>query len=69
MSEREFDVAVFGATGVTGRGVAGYLAEREREGQLRWVAAARDESKLARVLDEVGASGARTVRADVSDAD
>jgi short subunit dehydrogenase-like uncharacterized protein len=64
-AERDFDVVVFGATGVTGRRVAGYLAEQN----ARWAAAARDAGKLERVLAEEGVEGAETIVADLGDAD
>jgi len=35
VSDRDLDVVVFGATGVTGRSVAAYLAERSAEMSLR----------------------------------
>ena len=44
MSERDLDVVVLGATGITGRRVAGYLAEQRPDGgwQKRvWSLAAR----------------------------
>jgi short subunit dehydrogenase-like uncharacterized protein len=67
VSERDFDVVVFGATGVTGRRVAAYLAERASAGGgLRWAPAARDEAKLARTLAEVGVEAPETIAADVS---
>jgi short subunit dehydrogenase-like uncharacterized protein len=68
MAERDFDVVVFGATGVTGGQVARYLSERSADGGRTWAAAARDASKLERVLGEVGVSGAATITADLSDA-
>ena len=43
-SGREFDVVVFGATGVTGRQVAAYLTGTD----ARWAAAGRDPAKLER---------------------
>ncbi len=67
MPERDLDVVVFGAGGVTGRRVAAYLAERAGEGPLRWAAAARDASKAARVLAEVGVSAPEMIAADVGD--
>jgi short subunit dehydrogenase-like uncharacterized protein len=67
MSARDFDVVVFGATGVTGRRVAAYLAERAAAGDLRWAAAARDERKLATVLAEDDVSAPETIAADVGD--
>ncbi len=55
MSEREFDIVVFGAGGVTGRRVAAYLAERSAETELRWAAAGRDRERLRAMLARVGA--------------
>jgi short subunit dehydrogenase-like uncharacterized protein len=68
MSDKDLDVVVFGATGVTGRQVAAYLAERAQETGIRWAPAARDASKLANVLGEVGVSVPETIAADVGDA-
>jgi short subunit dehydrogenase-like uncharacterized protein len=67
MGERDLDVVVFGATGVTGRRVAAYLAERAAETGARWAAAGRDAAKLERVLDEVGIAAPETIVADVDD--
>jgi short subunit dehydrogenase-like uncharacterized protein len=67
MSERDLDVVVFGATGVTGRQVAAYLAERTAGEKLRWAAAARDPAKLERVLGEVGVTAPETIVADLND--
>ena len=67
MSERDLDVVVFGATGVTGRRVAAYLAERAPATGLRWAAAARDTAKLQRLLTEIGVSAPETIAADVGD--
>jgi short subunit dehydrogenase-like uncharacterized protein len=52
--KREFDVIVYGATGYTGRLVAGYLA-RNYGGDLAWAMAGRSAEKLAAVRDEIGA--------------
>jgi short subunit dehydrogenase-like uncharacterized protein len=67
VAERSLDVVVFGATGVTGRRVAAYLAERAPETGAQWAAAARDAAKLDRVLDEVGVSAPERVVADLDD--
>jgi short subunit dehydrogenase-like uncharacterized protein len=67
MAERVLDVVVLGATGVTGRRVAAYLAERALSTDLRWAAAARDLGKLERVLAEVGVGESETIAADVGD--
>ena len=67
MAEHEFDVVVFGATSVTGRNVAAYLAERTAGTDLSWAAAARDPGKLERTMAEVGVSPPATIIADVGD--
>ncbi len=69
MAERDLNVVVFGATGVTGRRVAAYLSERAAESGARWAAAGRDTAKLQRILGEVGVKGAETIAADVGDPD
>lgn len=69
MSDRDLDVVVFGATGVTGRRVAAYLAGRSSEGGLRWAPAARDLQKTARLLGEAGVSAPEAIHADVADRD
>jgi short subunit dehydrogenase-like uncharacterized protein len=67
VAERDLDVVVFGATGVTGRRVAAYLGERAAQTGASWAAAARDVAKLRRVLDEDGVSAPETVVADIED--
>jgi short subunit dehydrogenase-like uncharacterized protein len=67
VSERDLDVVVFGATGITGRQVAAYLAEQTAGNGARWAAAARDPGKLERVLGEVGVKAPETVVADLQD--
>jgi short subunit dehydrogenase-like uncharacterized protein len=67
MAEKDLDVVVFGATGVTGRRVSKYLAERGAETGASWAAAARDADKLRRVMDEDGVEGAETIAADLGD--
>lgn len=67
MSDRDLSVVVFGATGVTGRRVAAYLAERAGETGARWAVAGRDAAKLGRVLGQVGVTAPETIVADVAD--
>jgi len=67
VSGRDLDVVVFGATGVTGRRVAAYLAERSAEMGVRWAAAARDVEKAQRLLEEAGVSPPETIAADIED--
>jgi short subunit dehydrogenase-like uncharacterized protein len=67
VAERDLSVVVFGATGVTGRRVAAYLAERAGELGARWAVAGRDPAKLERVLGEIGVTAPETIVADVGD--
>lgn len=67
MSERDFSVVVFGATGIAGRNVAAYLAERAVETGVRWAVAGRDAGKVERVLAELGVTAPETIVADASD--
>ncbi len=56
VSEREFDVVVFGATGFTGQLVAEYLARHpalQGDRTARWAIAGRNEIKLAALRDRL----------------
>jgi short subunit dehydrogenase-like uncharacterized protein len=66
-SDRDLSVVVFGASGIAGRNVAAYLAERTDETGERWAVAGRDPAKVERVLDEIGVSAPETIVADVAD--
>jgi short subunit dehydrogenase-like uncharacterized protein len=67
VNDRDLDVVVFGAGGVTGRQVAAYLAERATEAEIRWAAAARNVEKARSTLEHVGAGDAEVIAADVED--
>jgi short subunit dehydrogenase-like uncharacterized protein len=67
VGERDLDVVVFGATGITGRNVAAYLAERAPETGAKWAAGARDTAKLERLLGEMGVSAPEMIGADLRD--
>lgn len=67
MAERNLSAVVLGATGVTGRRVAAYLAARAVELGASWAVAGRDPAKLERVLGEIGVEPPETLVADVSD--
>ena len=69
MSDREFDVIVYGATGFTGRLVAEYI-QKEYGDSVRWAMAGRSESKLKEVRDLMGvAKDVALITADSSDLD
>jgi short subunit dehydrogenase-like uncharacterized protein len=67
LGERDLHVVVFGATGVTGRRVAAYLADRAPQTGARWAAAGRDEARLRRVLAQEGVREPETIVADLAD--
>jgi short subunit dehydrogenase-like uncharacterized protein len=67
VADRDLSVVVFGATGVTGRQVAAYLAQRAEEADVRWAAAGRDPAKVERVLGEIGVTAPEIVTADIGD--
>ena len=58
---REFDLVVFGATGLTGRLVVEQLAGVDRllrgpDGARRWAVAGRDRERIVRVLTLISRS-------------
>lgn len=53
MSERRFELVLFGATGFTGRLVAEYLTRKAAGTGLRWAIAGRTREKLERVRAEL----------------
>ncbi|MEM1052676.1 MAG: saccharopine dehydrogenase NADP-binding domain-containing protein [Pseudomonadota bacterium] len=57
MSDTEFDIIVYGATGYTGRLVAEYLDQHygSRSDGPTWAMAGRSQEKLEAVRDEIGA--------------
>lgn len=67
MADKDLSVVVFGASGVTGRRVAVYLAERAGEVGANWAVAGRDTAKLERVLGEIGVAAPEAIPADVGD--
>jgi short subunit dehydrogenase-like uncharacterized protein len=70
MSDREFDVVLYGATGFVGQLTAGYLA-RNAPPETRIALAGRSAEKLERVRTELGAQAQdwSVVVADAGDAD
>jgi short subunit dehydrogenase-like uncharacterized protein len=64
MTERRFDIILFGATGFTGKLVAGYLATKK----LRWAIAGRDRGKLEQLRAQLGAPSLDVIVADALDA-
>ncbi|MEE8603542.1 saccharopine dehydrogenase family protein [Euzebya tangerina] len=68
MSDRPYDLVIYGATGFTGRLVAEHLLTRAPDG-FSWAMAGRSAEKLATVAHEIGAEGIPHVVADSTDPD
>ena len=66
MSERQYEIVLYGASGFTGKLVAEYLAGEHA--QLNWAIAGRNEQKLDQVRRELGVPDLPIVVADSSDA-
>ena len=70
MSESEFDIVVYGATGYTGRLVAEHFVREygNKDGGPKWAMAGRSADKLAAVREEIGAPASTPlIVADASD--
>ncbi len=69
MSERDFDIVLFGASGFTGRLVAEYLLKKYGVNDgLAWAMAGRNQTKLEQVRSELsGGSAIPILVADTSD--
>jgi short subunit dehydrogenase-like uncharacterized protein len=67
MSDRSYDIVVYGATGFVGRLVAQYFAASPTASRLRWAIGGRDKAKLEAVRNGAG-PGAHMLIADARDA-
>lgn len=65
MSDRQYDIVLYGATGFTGRQAAAYFAAHAPPG-LRWAIAGRDPGRLEAVREQV-AGGRDVLVADSAD--
>ncbi|MDV3001128.1 MAG: putative trans-acting enoyl reductase [Chroococcopsis gigantea SAG 12.99] len=54
MSDREYDVILYGASGFVGKQTVRYFQERTRPDEIRWAIAGRNREKLEAVALEVG---------------
>jgi short subunit dehydrogenase-like uncharacterized protein len=58
MTERRYDVVLYGASGFTGRQTVNYFAAPTHPGELRWAIAGRDLAKLEAVRSQLGSADA-----------
>jgi len=59
MQNKEFDLIVYGATSFVGQIMCRYLASEHKEANFTWVMAARSESKLQSLKEELGEDAAQ----------
>ena len=70
MSDREFDIIIYGASGFTGRLVAEYLQSEYAGSGLKWAMAGRNVEKLQSVAGEMNIEGhVAIISANSDDAD
>jgi len=68
MSEKRFDIVIFGATGFTGTLICAYMASLCSSGlAVRWAMAGRSLEKLEAVRDRIGTGNTPLLVADASD--
>jgi len=58
VSQRSFDLVLYGASGFVGRRAAAYLAQGRMRRKLRWAIAGRNASKLTSLREELAADSA-----------
>ncbi|MBC7973097.1 MAG: saccharopine dehydrogenase NADP-binding domain-containing protein, partial [Verrucomicrobia bacterium] len=54
MSDRAYDIVLYGASGFVGKQTVQYFATHTSHAQVRWALAGRNRQKLEAVRDEVG---------------
>ncbi|NQX93922.1 MAG: saccharopine dehydrogenase NADP-binding domain-containing protein [Erythrobacter sp.] len=67
MTDKTFDVIVYGATSFVGQIITRYMKDQFADGSIKWAIAGRSEAKLKQVSDEVGLDGVPMFVADASD--
>lgn len=67
MTEKTFDIILYGATSFVGQIVTRYMNEQFRKGTLKWAIAGRSRSKLEKLRGDIGLAGIELLVADASD--
>ncbi len=67
MSQRSYDVILWGASGFTGKLVAEYLVNNYQDKDLSWAMAGRNKEKLASIQTQIGAKDIPIIIADSHD--
>ncbi|GGB76047.1 saccharopine dehydrogenase family protein [Blastomonas aquatica] len=67
MTDRTFDIIVYGATSFVGQIITRYMHEQFSDGSITWAIAGRSRSKLQKVSDAIGLAGVDILVADAAD--
>ncbi|WP_340586898.1 saccharopine dehydrogenase family protein [Erythrobacter alti] len=67
MTDRKFDIIVYGATSFVGQIITRYMHGHCSDGSVRWAIAGRSRSKLQKLSDDIGLAGVELIVADATD--
>lgn len=67
MTDKTFDIIVYGATSFVGQIITRYMHEQFSDGSIVWAMAGRSLSKLQKVSDAIGLAGVELIVADATD--
>ena len=66
MTDKNFDIIVYGATSFVGQIITRYMHAQFADGSIAWAIAGRSLSKLQKVSDTIGLSGVELIVADAA---
>lgn len=69
MTDKTFDIIVYGATSFVGQIITRYMHEQFADGSISWAIAGRSLGKLKNVSEKIGLSGVELIVADAADED
>lgn len=69
MTDKKFDIVVYGATSFVGQILTRYMRDEFSDGSVTWAIAGRSESKLQALIDDNKLSGVETILANSNDED
>lgn len=67
MTDKTFDIVVYGATSFVGQIMTRYMQAQFGDGSIRWAIAGRSRDKLQKLSETIGLSGIEMLVADASD--
>ncbi|WP_298335226.1 saccharopine dehydrogenase NADP-binding domain-containing protein [uncultured Erythrobacter sp.] len=67
MTDKTFDIIVYGATSFVGQIITRYMHDQFADGSITWAIAGRSKAKLQQVSNEIGLDGIELLVADAED--